>query len=61
MALGHLLAETGLAAPRRAEATGPLAPKPPHFPAKAKNVIYLFMGGGPSHLELLDNNPALAK
>src|SRR5579872_4332443 len=40
---------------------GPLAPKKPHFPAKAKNVIFLFMAGGPSHLELFDNKPELAK
>ena len=39
----------------------PLAPKQPHFPAKAKNVIYLFMAGAPSHLELLDYKPQLAK
>ena len=44
-----------------AESTDPLAPKPPHFPAKAKNVIFLFMAGAPSHLELFDNKPALKK
>jgi hypothetical protein len=38
-----------------------LAPKPSHFPGKAKNVIYLFMAGAPSHLELFDNKPELAK
>ncbi|HVX61919.1 MAG TPA: DUF1501 domain-containing protein [Pirellulales bacterium] len=37
----------------------PLAPKPGHFPAKAKRVIYLFMAGGPSQLELLDFKPKL--
>jgi hypothetical protein len=42
-------------------ATDPMAPKKPHHPAKAKNVIYLFMAGGPSHLELFDNKPMLAK
>jgi hypothetical protein len=43
-------------------ATGdPLAPKYPHFPAKAKRVIYLFMAGAPSHLELFDHKPQLAK
>src|SRR5688572_3950108 len=35
--------------------------KKPHFEGKAKNVIYLFMAGAPSHLELFDNKPALAK
>jgi len=37
----------------------PHAPRPPHFPAKAKNVIFLFMGGAPSHLDLFDNKPVL--
>src|SRR6516225_6716319 len=37
----------------------PLAPKKPHFPAKAKSVIYLFMAGGPSQLELFDYKPKL--
>jgi len=41
--------------------TNPLAPKKPHFPGKAKNVIFLFMAGAPSHLELFDNKPQLAK
>src|SRR5262247_2650817 len=39
----------------------PLAPKPPHFPAKAKHVIYLFMHGGPSHLDTFDPKPLLQK
>ncbi|OAI46597.1 sulfatase [Planctomycetaceae bacterium SCGC AG-212-F19] len=39
----------------------PLSPKQPHFAPKAKNVIFLFMAGGPSHLELFDNKPDLAK
>src|SRR5215471_4107901 len=39
----------------------PLAPRRPHFAAKAKSVIYLFMAGAPSHLELFDNKPELAK
>jgi uncharacterized protein (DUF1501 family) len=38
-----------------------LAPKHPHFPAKAKRVIYLFQAGAPSHLELFDYKPELAK
>jgi len=42
-------------------ATDPMAPKQPHHAAKAKNVIYLFMAGGPSHIELFDNKPMLAK
>jgi len=39
----------------------PLAPKKPHFTPKAKNVIFLFMAGGPSHLELFDHKPDLAR
>jgi Protein of unknown function (DUF1501) len=39
----------------------PLAPKQPHFPPKAKNIIYLFMHGGPSHLETFDPKPELAR
>ncbi len=38
---------------------GPLTPKPGHFPARAKHVIYLFMAGGPSQLELFDHKPKL--
>src|SRR2546426_959245 len=37
----------------------PMAPKPPHFTPKAKNVIFLFMAGGPSQLDLFDYKPKL--
>lgn len=43
------------------QAADPLAPKQPHHKPTAKNVIFLFMGGGPSHLELFDNKPELGK
>src|SRR6202051_2242444 len=56
MALSSLLKEG--AAPEALSA-GPLSPKKGHFPAKAKNVIFLFMAGGPSQLELFDHKPAL--
>ena len=39
----------------------PLAPKPSHFPAKTKSIIYLFMAGGPSQLEMWDYKPKLAE
>ena len=39
---------------------GPLAPKPPHFPAKAKRVIFLCMDGGPSHVDTFDSKPKLS-
>ena len=40
---------------------GPLATKIPHFPAKAKQVIFLFMYGGPSHVDTFDYKPELFK
>ncbi|MCR9120624.1 MAG: DUF1501 domain-containing protein, partial [bacterium] len=39
----------------------PLAPKKPHFKAKAKRVLWLFMHGGPSQVDLFDPKPALTK
>jgi len=50
-----------LADPRPAVAANPLAPKVAHFPAKAKHVIHLFMGGGPSQVDTFDPKPALEK
>jgi len=44
-----------------ANSINPLAPRGPHFPAKAKRVIHLFMNGGPSHVDTFDPKPALAK
>lgn len=43
------------------EAANPLAVKAPHFPAKAKRVIYLFLNGGPSQVDTFDPKPMLAK
>lgn len=57
-ALGSLLHSDGLLAE---PADHPLAPQPAHFPAKVKNVIFLFMAGGPSQLELFDPKPELQK
>jgi Protein of unknown function (DUF1501) len=45
----------------RAAPVNPLAPKPPHLPARARAVIFLFMAGGPSHLETFDPKPLLNK
>jgi len=63
IAMTHLLADSGLAKSSSVSAgpVDPLVVKRPHFPARAKNVIYLFMGGGPSHLEMFDNKPMLTK
>src|SRR6187397_397658 len=58
IALGTLFRQQGWAA---SAMDNLLAAKKPHFEAKAKNVIYLFMAGAPSHLELFDNKPQLAK
>jgi len=44
-----------------ADSTNPLAPRQPHYPGKAKRVIYIFQAGAPSHLELFDNKPELTK
>ena len=41
------------------DAANPLDPRPGHFPGKAKSVIYLFMAGGPSQLEMFDHKPEL--
>ena len=61
MALAGLLAREAIAAEGPRVITGPLAPKPPHFPGKAKAVIQLFMAGAPSQLELFDHKPKLAE
>src|SRR6202166_3781445 len=37
----------------------PLAERPPHFPAKAKSVIFLFMYGGPSQVDTFDYKPSM--
>ncbi|MDB5296082.1 MAG: hypothetical protein JWO31_2065, partial [Phycisphaerales bacterium] len=47
--------------PKPSPLLSPLAARAPHYPARAKNVIFLFMEGGPSHLDLFDPKPALAK
>lgn len=56
LALYGLLAQSS-----SAEAAGPLAPKPPHFPATAKRVVFLFMHGGVSHVDSFDPKPKLAE
>ncbi|HAA88586.1 MAG TPA: DUF1501 domain-containing protein, partial [Verrucomicrobiales bacterium] len=60
LALTTMLSEEGLLA-SSAKASSPLASKQPHFAARAKNVIFLFMYGGPSHVDLFDYKPALEK
>ncbi|MCA9263795.1 MAG: DUF1501 domain-containing protein [Planctomycetales bacterium] len=55
LALPALLGESTFAA------HNPLLPHAPHFPAKAKHVIHLFMNGGPSHVDTFDPKPSLDK
>src|SRR5690554_897880 len=54
------LALAGLAS-EQAKAANPLAPKQPHFPPRAKRVIFLFMQGGVSHVDSYDYKPRLEK
>jgi hypothetical protein len=63
LALADLFAGESRGAPSLALRAGdnPLAVKPPHFAPKAKRVIFLFMSGGPSHVDLFDPKPKLAE
>ncbi len=60
IALANMLAEDGFAATPRG-AVDPLAPKRSHHAPRAKSVIWLFMEGGPSHVDLFDPKPALTQ
>ena len=60
LALGYLLQqESAVAATSSVGDLNPLAAKPPHFAAKAKHVIFVFMQGGPSQVDTFDPKPAL--
>ncbi len=62
IALASLLGgRESFGAAARPAAVDPLAPRLPHFQSKAKRVIYLFMGGAPSQLDLFDHKPSLKK
>ncbi len=56
-----LLGLAGVLADDASAADNPLLPKSPHFPAKAKHVIHLFMNGGPSHVDTFDPKPELTR
>jgi hypothetical protein len=62
LALSTVFADAGMlsstVAPGAA-GNNPLAPRPPHFPARAKRLIFLFMNGGPSHVDTFDPKPML--
>jgi len=55
LALNAILSDTAQATPN------PIAPQPPLFPARAKRIIFLFMSGGPSHVDSFDYKPDLIK
>jgi hypothetical protein len=59
IALGSLLADNARGASDPPWLHDPLAPRAPHFAARAKRVIFLFMAGGPSQLDLFDDKPKL--
>ena len=59
LALSQLLSRDGFTADR--DPKSPLAAGPTDFPGTAKNVIFLFMQGGPSHLETFDPKPELIR
>jgi hypothetical protein len=61
VALTGLLADESRTAGASSEGTAfnPLAVRPPHYPARAKRIIFLFMSGGPSHVDTFDPKPRL--
>jgi hypothetical protein len=59
LALSWLLSQEGFAASTEANNFNPLAPRLSHFPSKAKSVIFMFMVGGPSQIDLFDPKPEL--
>ena len=67
LALAAMAQQGLIASPAEGESSGPnggdhpLAPKPPHFAPRAKRIIFLFMWGGPSHVDLFDPKPLLKK
>src|SRR4051794_5620964 len=72
VALSALLAEEGLLAadlapptpaptPGRVRPDNPLAPRPPHFPAKARRILHIFCTGAVSHVDTWDYKPELIK
>ena len=66
LALASLLEQDGLPSgvgdtPYGSGHVNPLLPKPPHFAARARSVIFLFMSGGPSHVDLFDPKPELIR
>ncbi len=61
MGFGGLALSALSAEGRDGSKISPLAPRQPHFTPRAKNVIFLYMDGGPSHVDTFDYKPALEK
>jgi hypothetical protein len=61
IALSSLLADEGLLAAGPPAADDPLAPRPPHFPSKARRVVHIFCSGAVSHLDTWDYKPELVR
>src|SRR4029453_18118663 len=63
IALWHLLGLEGrtVSASDNSPRANPLEPRPPHFAPRARNVIFLFMAGGPSQVDLFDPKPQMKK
>ena len=60
--LAALLRDADLLVPSASgAAANPMAPKQPHFPARAKHIIHIYLNGGPSQVDTFDPKPALAK
>src|SRR5262245_25115508 len=61
VALTSAFADAGWLSAATTSTANPLAPKAPHFPARAKRLIFLFMNGAPSHVDTFDPKPELEK
>src|SRR5436309_12709921 len=61
IALASLLSENRLLGAAPGGSPNPMAPRLPHFRPRVKNLIYLFMAGGPSQLDLFDYKPKLVE
>src|SRR5690349_10887576 len=61
VALAAMLGEQALHGKDRAAANDPFTPRPPHFSPKCRNVIFLYMDGGPSQVDTFDPKPRLTQ
>ncbi len=61
LGLIQLLGQTGALLGSHPDPTHPLAPRPPHFPGRARRVIHFFLNGGPSHVDTFDPKSLLAR